>query len=107
MTNILVMNGPNLNMLGVREKQIYGSTSLEEINADLQARADEAGVGIEFFQSNHEGELVDRIHKALGTVDCIIMNPGAFSHYSISIFDALENGSGSGDRGPSVQYIQS
>lgn len=90
MANILVINGPNLNMLGVREKGIYGSTSLVEIEADLQAQADEAGLGIEFFQSNHEGELVERIHKAWGAVDCIIINPGAYSHYSIAIYDALK-----------------
>ena len=90
MATIWVINGPNLNMLGVREKQIYGSTSLEEINADLQVRADEAGIDIEFFQSNHEGELVDKIHKAYGLVDFIIINPGAYSHYSIALYDALK-----------------
>ncbi len=90
MATIWVINGPNLNMLGVREQQIYGSASLEEINADLQARADEAGIVIEFFQSNHEGELVDKIHKAYGLVDFIIINPGAYSHYSIALYDALK-----------------
>ena len=90
MATIWIINGPNLNMLGVREQQIYGSTSLAEINADLQVRADEAGIDIEFFQSNHEGELVDKIHKAYGVVDCIIINPGAYSHYSIAIYDALK-----------------
>jgi len=87
---IWIINGPNLNMLGVREQQIYGSTSLEEINADLQVRADEAGIDLEFFQSNHEGELVDKIHKAYGLVDFIIINPGAYSHYSIALYDALK-----------------
>ena len=90
MATIWIINGPNLNMLGVREQQIYGSTSLEEINADLQVRADEAGIDLEFFQSNHEGELVDKIHKAYGLVDCIIINPGAYSHYSIALYDALK-----------------
>lgn len=90
MSSILVINGPNLNMLGVREESIYGSTSLEEINADLRARAAEAGVDIAFFQSNHEGELVERIHTAIGVADCIIINPGAYSHYSIAIYDALK-----------------
>ena len=90
MATIWVINGPNLNMLGVREQQIYGGTSLEEINADLQARADVAGIDIAFFQSNHEGELVDQIHKAYGLVDCIIINPGAYTHYSIAILDALK-----------------
>lgn len=90
MATIWIINGPNLNMLGVREPQIYGSTSLEEINADLQVRADEAGIDLEFFQSNHEGELIDKIHKAYGLVDCIIINPGAYSHYSIALYDALK-----------------
>lgn len=90
MATIWIINGPNLNMLGVREQQIYGSTSLEEINADLQVRADEAGIDLEFFQSNHEGELVDKIHKAYGLVDFIIINPGAYSHYSIALYDALK-----------------
>ncbi len=90
MATVLVINGPNLNMLGNREKEYYGSLTLEEINADLQVSAAQLGLSIEFFQSNHEGELVDRIHKAWMQVDCIIINPGAYSHYSIAIYDALK-----------------
>lgn len=90
MANVLVINGPNLNMLGIREKEFYGSLTLEEINTDLKVSAAQLGLSIEFFQSNHEGELVDRIHKAWMQADCIIINPGAYSHYSIAIYDALK-----------------
>ncbi len=90
MARILVINGPNLNMLGIREKEIYGSDNLEKINQELTDLATELGVIIEFFQSNHEGALVDRIQQAWGQVDCIIINPGAYSHYSLAIYDALK-----------------
>ena len=89
MTRILFINGPNLNMLGVREKEYYGSETLEEINTELSVIASQEGVNVEFFQSNHEGELVDRIQQAYRKVDCIIINPGAYTHYSIAIYDAL------------------
>lgn len=90
MAQILFINGPNLNMLGVREKEFYGSQTLEDINTELTSLATSKGVAVEFFQSNHEGELVDRIQQALGRVDFIIINPGAFTHYSIAIYDALK-----------------
>jgi len=90
MPQILVINGPNLNMLGIREKEFYGEKTLEEINAGLLAIAEQEGVSLEFFQSNHEGELIDRIQQAYGNVDYIIINPGAFTHYSIAIYDALK-----------------
>lgn len=90
MASVLVINGPNLNMLGIREEKFYGSQTLEEINAELTTAAAQWGLAIDFFQSNHEGELVDRIHKAWQQADCIIINPGAFSHYSIAIYDALK-----------------
>lgn len=90
MTRILFINGPNLNMLGVREKEFYGSQTLEEINAELSALAAEQGITVEFFQSNHEGELVDRIQQAYQKVECIVINPGAFTHYSLAIYDALK-----------------
>jgi len=90
MTGILFINGPNLNMLGVREKEFYGSQTLEEINAELSALATEQGINVEFYQSNHEGELVDRIQQAYKQVECIIINPGAFTHYSLAIYDALK-----------------
>ena len=90
MTGILFINGPNLNMLGVREKEFYGSQTLEEINAELGVLAAQEGIAVEFYQSNHEGELVDRIQQAYKQVECIVINPGAFSHYSLAIYDALK-----------------
>jgi len=87
---ILVINGPNLNMLGIREVGIYGVKSLTEINAELEQIALEAGVELELFQSNHEGAIVDEIQKAYKRVDFIIINPGALTHYSIALCDALK-----------------
>lgn len=86
---IAVIQGPNLNMLGIREQHIYGSMSLEQIHEQLKAAAAQNGVEIEFFQSNFEGEIVDRIQECLGTVDGIMINPAAYSHTSIAIKDAL------------------
>lgn len=88
-TNILVINGPNLNLLGKREPGIYGNLTLADIEAKLRARAAELKVGVEFFQSNHEGDLVDRIGQASGKFACIIINPGAYTHTSIAIQDAV------------------
>ena len=89
MGKILVLNGPNLNLLGTREPEIYGSLTLADINERLRCRAEEAGLDIEFLQSNHEGVLVDAIQAARGTVDYIILNAAAFTHYSIAIRDAI------------------
>lgn len=90
MSKILVMHGPNLNMLGTREPEIYGSTTLADINAMLEAQASEAGVETEFFQSNHEGALIEKIQQAAATsTDFIILNAGAFTHYSIALRDAI------------------
>lgn len=86
---ILVLNGPNLNLLGKREPGIYGSKSLEEINSTLAAIAHGNGVQLEFFQSNTEGALVDAIQAAVGRCDGIIINPAAYTHTSIAIRDAL------------------
>lgn len=86
---VLVIHGPNLNMLGKREPEVYGRTTLEEINAKLNAGADKAGVGLEIFQSNHEGEIVSSIQDALGKFGAIIINPGAFTHTSVAIRDAI------------------
>ena len=86
---IAVIQGPNLNMLGIREPHIYGSMGLEQIHEQLKAAAVQNGVEIEFFQSNFEGEIVDRIQECLGTVDGIMINPAAYSHTSIAIKDAL------------------
>ena len=89
MEKILVLNGPNLNLLGTREPEIYGSLTLAEINERMRRRAVDAGLDIEFLQSNHEGVLVDAIQSARGTADYIILNAAAFTHYSIAIRDAI------------------
>ena len=86
---ILLLNGPNLNLLGKREPGIYGSKTLDEIVADLKLNASELGVTLEHLQSNAEHELVGRIHQAMGQVDFIIINPAAFTHTSVAIRDAL------------------
>lgn len=86
---ILVLHGPNLNLLGQREPELYGKTTLQQINVGLKQRALEKGYLLETFQSNHEGALVDRIQEAAGKVDLIIINPAAFTHYSIALRDAL------------------
>lgn len=86
---IAVIQGPNLNMLGIREQHIYGTMSLEQIHQQLQSAAEQNGVELEFFQSNFEGEIVDRVQECLGTVDGIMINPAAYSHTSIAIKDAL------------------
>ncbi len=86
---ILVIHGPNLNMLGMREPEIYGHQSLEEINEALRAQAKQLGLAVETFQSNHEGEMVDQIQQAHDTFDGIIINPAAYTHTSVAIRDAL------------------
>ena len=87
---ILVINGPNLNFLGIREKGIYGSESYESLVAGLQTKAAKEGIELECFQDNSEGAIIDRIQKAyFEKVDGIIINPGAYAHYSIAIGDAL------------------
>jgi 3-dehydroquinate dehydratase II len=86
---ILILNGPNLNRLGKREPDIYGRVTLEELNARIQNQAKAWGMEVEILQSNHEGVLIDAIHAAEGTFDYIIINPGAFTHYSYAIRDAL------------------
>ncbi|MGA1931912.1 type II 3-dehydroquinate dehydratase [Arcobacter sp. YIC-464] len=86
---IAVIQGPNLNMLGIREQHIYGPMSLEQIHEQLKNAASQNGVELEFFQSNLEGEIVDKIQECLGEVDGIMINPAAFSHTSIAIKDAL------------------
>src|SRR6476620_9120605 len=87
---IMILNGPNLNFLGIREPHIYGSTTLKEIEASCEALAKYLGITISFYQSNIEGELVNLIQSAHGTVDAIIMNPAAYSFTSIALIDALK-----------------
>lgn len=88
--SILVINGPNLNLLGSREPQVYGHTTLADIEADLTRMAADEGVALHCFQSNHEGALIDRIHaaRADGT-ECIVINPGGLTHTSVALRDAL------------------
>ena len=86
---VLVLNGPNLNMLGTREPATYGSQTLADIESLCTAEADKLGLAIDFRQSNHEGELVTWIQQALGVFEAIVINPGAYSHTSVAIHDAL------------------
>jgi len=89
LSKILVLNGPNLNLLGKREPEIYGDMTLTDIHERLRKRAAEAGVEIEFFQSNHEGALVDAVQNAEGSTEFILLNAAAFTHYSIALRDAI------------------
>ena len=86
---ILVINGPNLNMLGVREPEIYGTGSYEQLCEYIREVCREEGVGCAIFQSNHEGAIVDRIQAARGAEDAIVINPAAYTHTSVAILDAL------------------
>ncbi|MFZ9659243.1 MAG: type II 3-dehydroquinate dehydratase [Arcobacteraceae bacterium] len=87
---IAVIQGPNLNMLGMRERHIYGPMTLDQIHAQLEASASQNGIELEFFQSNLEGEIIDRIQECMGTVNGILINPAAYTHTSIAIADALK-----------------
>ncbi|MBE3598161.1 MAG: type II 3-dehydroquinate dehydratase [Limnochordaceae bacterium] len=89
MRRVLVLHGPNLDRLGVREPHIYGSETLEAINGRIAREAEKLGVAVSFLQSNHEGALIDAIGQAPGKVDGIVINPGAYGHYSLAIRDAL------------------
>ncbi|WP_428925269.1 type II 3-dehydroquinate dehydratase [Marinibacterium sp. SX1] len=91
MSSVLVMNGPNLNLLGTRQPEVYGRTTLAMIEADCRAHADSLGMELEFVQSNHEGVLIDAIHAARGVRDGIILNAGALTHTSVAIRDALSS----------------
>lgn len=91
MKKILIINGPNLNMLGVREPGIYGSETLETLYEKIRKKAVELKCEVEFFQSNIEGEIINAIHSAMGGFDGIVINPGAFTHYSYAIRDAISS----------------
>lgn len=87
--NVLVLHGPNLNLLGKREPDIYGTVTLDEINERLARLARELGTEIAFFQSNHEGDLVQKIQDSLGVYQAIVINPGAYTHTSVALRDAI------------------
>ena len=87
---LLIINGPNINMLGIREKGIYGDESYEALLSFIKKVCDENGIEAEFFQSNHEGAIVDRVQEAYGKVDGIVINPAAYTHTSVAILDALK-----------------
>ncbi|HIS40658.1 MAG TPA: type II 3-dehydroquinate dehydratase [Candidatus Aphodovivens avistercoris] len=89
MKKILLLNGPNLNMLGVREPEVYGRDTLDSIEAEVVAYGAERGVQVDCFQSNHEGVLIDKIHEAHWRYDGIVYNPGAHTHYSYALRDAV------------------
>ena len=88
---ILIINGPNLNMLGKRDPVVYGPLSLEDINQKIKAHAESLEFDVSFFQSNSEGALIDALHDAGDWADYVIMNPGAYTHYSIAIRDAIDS----------------
>lgn len=88
--HILVINGPNINMLGIREPDIYGKSTYNDLCNLIKTKADEMQVSVELFQSNHEGAIVDKIQDALGKADGIVINPAAYTHTSVAILDALK-----------------
>lgn len=90
MKKILVINGPNLNMLGLREPTLYGAQNFDSLQAFIRSSADSLGLSVELFQSNHEGAIVDKIQAAYGVFDGILINPAAYTHTSVAILDALK-----------------
>jgi 3-dehydroquinate dehydratase II len=89
MKKVAIINGPNLNLLGTREKSFYGEISFETILADLKEYANQNNIELEYFHSNSEGDIIDKMHSYAGNIDFIILNPGALTHYSYSIHDAI------------------
>lgn len=88
--HLLVINGPNLNMLGIREPDVYGKNTYADLCNMIKAKSDEMNVTVELFQSNHEGAIVDKIQEVLGKADGIVINPAAYTHTSVAILDALK-----------------
>ncbi|MCA0941087.1 type II 3-dehydroquinate dehydratase [Salipiger pacificus] len=91
MHSLLILNGPNLNLLGLRQPEVYGRTTIADVEATCRAHAENLGVALEFSQSNHEGALIDAIHAARGTKDGIILNAGAYTHTSVALMDAISS----------------
>ncbi len=91
MKKILILNGPNLNMLGIREPGVYGTENYATLCEKIEKKADEFGVEVELFQSNCEGEIIDKIQSVYGKADGIVINPGAYTHYSYAIHDCLKS----------------
>lgn len=89
MKRVLIINGPNLNLLGTREKQVYGAETLADIEKKILNEASLLNIEVDFFQSNHEGDIIDKIHTAKKMYYAVIINPGAYTHYSIAIRDAI------------------
>ena len=90
MKKILIINGPNLNLLGKREEEIYGTTDFNIILEELKNVVSKSDAELEYFQSNHEGKIIDKMHQAIGNINNIILNPGALTHYSYSLHDAIK-----------------
>lgn len=91
MQGILILNGPNLNLLGTRQPEVYGRTTLSDIEAMCRAHGERIGVDVSFMQSNHEGALIDAIHEARGERDGLILNAGAYTHTSVALMDAISS----------------
>jgi len=89
MTSVLILNGPNLNLLGTRQPEVYGRLTLADIETACRAKAEALGIGLDFAQSNHEGALIDAIHAARGVHDGVILNAGAYTHTSVALMDAI------------------
>ncbi|MGM0365589.1 MAG: type II 3-dehydroquinate dehydratase [Actinomycetota bacterium] len=89
MKKVIIINGPNLNLLGGRQEDIYGKKSFEDIYKDLESFAVKSGIDLSYFQSNSEGKIIDRLHQCMEKYDTVIINPGALTHYSYSLHDAI------------------
>jgi len=91
MKNILILNGPNLNLIGKRETDIYGKDTIQDLHKLILEESKLMNIKIDFFQSNHEGEIIDKIQSSINTYDGIVINPGAYTHYSYAIYDAIKS----------------